>query len=75
VRGRLGVDLPANDHRAEFMRATLDQSESEGAVVKPLGRQDSSLLSIFAEATALLYRPADAPAACQGDECRFIPLG
>ncbi|MBB3998683.1 molybdopterin molybdotransferase MoeA [Aureimonas pseudogalii] len=75
VRGRLGVDLPANDHRAEFMRATLDQSESDGAMITPLGRQDSSLLSIFAEATALLYRPAGAPAARQGDECRFIPLG
>ncbi|WP_062202509.1 gephyrin-like molybdotransferase Glp [Aureimonas sp. AU12] len=74
LRGRLGSTLPANDHRAEFMRAHLSEDAEGRFHLTPLPRQDSSLLSIFAEADALLYRPANAPAAAIGDECRFIRL-
>lgn len=74
LTGRLGADLPANDHRAEFMRARLDEDAEGRLRVTPLPRQDSSLLSIFAQADALLYRPADAPAASIGEDCRFIRL-
>lgn len=71
--GRLGASVPANDHRAEFMRATVRRSDDE-TVVMPLPRQDSSLLTIFAEADALLYRPPHAPAGEVGDACRYLEL-
>ncbi|WP_082665984.1 gephyrin-like molybdotransferase Glp [Aureimonas sp. AU4] len=71
--GRLSQDLPANDHRTEFMRARLHASK-DGWIVTPLPRQDSSLLSIFAQADALLVRPSNAEAAIAGDVCEFLPL-
>lgn len=73
--GRLGADMPANDHRAEFVRSTLRPIESgDLAEVHPLPRQDSSLLSIYAAAEVLLFRPANAPSARAGSLCRFLPL-
>ncbi|MEN0041820.1 MAG: hypothetical protein AAF764_10905, partial [Pseudomonadota bacterium] len=36
--------------------------------------QDSSMLSSLARAEALLIRPAHAPAASAGEECRYIKV-
>lgn len=73
AHGRLGTDLKANDHRTEFMRARVERRDGT-AVLHPLPRQDSSLLTIFAQADALLVREANAPAARAGESCRYIPL-
>ena len=73
--GRLGLDMPANDHRAEFVRSALHLAEDgELSEVHPLPRQDSSLLSIYAAAEVLLFRPANAPAAPAGSSCRYLAL-
>jgi molybdopterin molybdotransferase len=73
--GVLGADVKANDKRTDFLRARIEQSEGGGlARVVPLPRQDSSLLSIFAQADALLLRPAHAPAAAAGDPCEYVLL-
>jgi molybdopterin molybdotransferase len=72
--GILAMDLPANDHRAEFMRARVEIGIGERPTIRPLPRQDSSLLSIYANANALLLRPANAPVASAGEECRYLPL-
>ena len=72
--GTLGTDLTQNDHRAEFMRARIEIGENGGSILRPIARQDSSLLSVFAMADALLVRPANAPAARAGESCEFIRL-
>ncbi|GGD89317.1 molybdopterin molybdenumtransferase MoeA [Aureimonas endophytica] len=73
--GILGADMVANDERADFIRATIGDSTAVVPIVSPFGRQDSSLLSVFARADALLLREPHAPAAKAGEPCRFIVLG
>lgn len=72
VPARLGCDMPANDWRMDFMRATLSDDGAGGLLATPLPVQDSSLLSVLAAADALLVRDADAPAASAGTPCRVI---
>jgi molybdopterin molybdotransferase len=69
----LGVDLATNDHRQDYLRATL--AESNGAwVVTPSPVQDSSMIRVLAEADALVVRVPHAPAAAKGTRCRIIRL-
>jgi molybdopterin molybdotransferase len=73
LTARLETALPANGAREHWMRAKL--SYADGAVsVRPYGDQDSSLVSVFAAADALLARPAGAPAAAVGDLVTVAPL-
>lgn len=73
-RGLLSAAVPEGAERADFMRARLHRTVEGLPGVEVLPRQDSSLLSIYALADALLYRPVGAPAADAGQECLFIPL-
>lgn len=73
ITARLAEALPANGPREHWMRAGL--SVSEGVLsVRPYRDQDSSLVSVFAAADALLGRPADAPAAEPGTVVEVLPL-
>lgn len=75
TRAELGGDLPANDEREEFMRCSVTVLPEDGRIVAhPFARQDSSLVSRYAEADALFHRPANAPATGAGATCRIIPL-
>ncbi len=74
LAGVLGRDLPENDLRQEYMRASLAVSEGGQVVVTPAASQDSSLTRVLAEADALVIRPAHAPPARAGDACRYILL-
>ena len=49
---RLGRDLPANDERADYLRATLTPGP-DGPVATPLPAQDSSLMAPLAKADCL----------------------
>ena len=71
---RLGCALPANDGRADYMRARLETDPDRLPVVHPEVRQDSSMLSILGHAEALLVRPPHAEAADIGAACRIIRL-
>ena len=71
---RLGSDLLANDERADYLRATL-QDTSNGPVATPLPAQDSSLMAPLAKADCLLIREPHAPAAAAGSECVILKLG
>ncbi len=71
---RLGCDLPANDERADYMRATLSLGP-EGPIATPLPNQDSSLMAPLAKADCLLIREANAPAAAAGSPCVILKLG
>ena len=70
---RLGSDMPANDERADYIRATLEPGP-EGPVATPLPAQDSSLMAPLAKADCLLIRLAGAPAAPAGSPCVILKL-
>jgi molybdopterin molybdotransferase len=69
--GRLGCSLGPNGPRAHYMRARV---ESEGGAWRctPFDRQDSSLLTVLAEANALLVRPPGDRARALDDEVAFL---
>ncbi len=70
---KLAVPMAANGSREHWMRAKL--SYVDGALVaEPYRDQDSSLVSVFAAADALLRRPANAPALAAGDLVEVLPL-
>jgi molybdopterin molybdotransferase len=73
-RARLACDLPANDERADYLRATLAQGP-DGLMATPLPSQDSSLMAPLAKADCLVIREPHAPAAAAGSDCVILKLG
>ena len=73
-QARLGCDLPANDERADYLRATLTLGP-DGPVATPLPTQDSSLMAPLAKADCLVIRYPGAPAAPAGSDCIILKLG
>jgi molybdopterin molybdotransferase len=71
---QLGRDLPANDERQDYLRATLEW-EPDGPVATPLPDQDSSLMAPLARAQCLVIREPHAPAAPAGSPCVILKLG
>ncbi len=67
-RAPLGEALEANGPREHYMRAVLD---AEGTL-RTFGDQDSSLLSVFARANALIRRAPSAPAAHAGEAVDYL---
>jgi molybdopterin molybdotransferase len=65
----LGSDLPVNDERADYLRATLS-----GGTATPLPVQDSSLMQALATADCLVIRAPFDPARRAGDACRILRL-
>lgn len=65
----LGEDLPANDHREDYLRA-----ETRNGRVFSLGLQDSSMLRTLARADSLIVRRALAPAAVAGDSVETLSI-
>ncbi len=70
----LGEDLPANDQRQDYLRATATLNEKGETVVKPFEKQDSSMLSRLAKADCLVLRPPHAEAAKAGERVEILPL-
>lgn len=70
----LGVALPENDHRQEYLRARCSLREDGMPVVIPVNHQDSSLLGNLSVADVLIVRPPHAPAARPGERCTIIRL-
>jgi molybdopterin molybdotransferase len=70
---RLAGPMSANGPREHWMRARL-AVEDGVLVATPLPDQDSSLVTIFAAADALLRRPIEAAAAMAGDLVDVLPL-
>jgi molybdopterin molybdotransferase len=71
----LGCDLPANRERQDYMRASLERGDGRVMpVATPFRSQDSSMISLFATAGALVIRPPHAPAANDGDLVEILPL-
>ncbi len=73
TRAVLGAPLPANDRRADHLRAGL--TEADGALVATaFERQDSALMRLLATADALIVRPPRAPSAAAGEMVEVIRL-
>ena len=70
---RVAADLPANDQRQDYLRATLHR-DAEGEWAIASRRQDSSMFATLADADALLVRPPFAPAAMRGTPATILPL-
>ena len=73
-QARLAVPLDANGPRQHYMRAISSPASDGLALVTPVRSQDSSLLSVLAEANCLLIRLPNAPAAAQGTLVPILPL-
>jgi molybdopterin molybdotransferase len=74
LHARLAEALPANGSREHVMRAALTSSDDGTLQVRPFPDQDSSLVTVFATADALMPRAARAPAAAMGDLVDIIRL-
>jgi len=70
----LGADLPENDEREDYLRATLTTMDDGRLVATPFSKQDSSMLSRLAAADALIIRPPHAPPAKTGDAVQIVHL-
>ncbi|MBQ1543533.1 MAG: molybdopterin molybdotransferase MoeA [Caulobacteraceae bacterium] len=70
---RLAADLPAGGPREHWMRGRLVAGPG-GPEVEAFPDQDSSLVTVFAQADVLLRRPIDAPPARAGDLIETLPL-
>ncbi len=68
-QARLDRPLPANGPRAHYMRAKRTETGIAG-----FDNQDSALLTVLAQANALLIRPPHDPARDIGDTVEYIPL-
>lgn len=66
IKSRLAVPMPANDHRQDYLRASIDLSDMEPSAT-PFSTQDSSMLTTLANANGLIIRPPHAQAATVGE--------
>jgi molybdopterin molybdotransferase len=71
---RLASPLPQTGPREHWMRAALAVSAEGQLVVTPFPDQDSSLVTVFARANALLRRPAGAAPLAAGDLVETLRL-
>ena len=68
---KLGVDLPENDERADYLRATITPGP-HGLIATPFPIQDSSMMLPLAKADGLIIREPFEPAAKSGKPCRIV---
>jgi molybdopterin molybdotransferase len=71
-QARLSKAMAANDHRQDYVRASIDLSG--GMLAQPFGIQDSSMLTTLANANALIIRPPNAPKAESGESVEVLML-
>jgi len=74
-RARLLRPLPANGAREHYLRARLEVDQNGQLVVKAFEAQDSSLISVFAAANALIRLPPNVPESLEGAMVDALPLG
>jgi molybdopterin molybdotransferase len=73
TQARLAQPVAANGAREHWMRARVTNDGGQ-LTATPLRDQDSSLVTVFAQADALLRRLPDAPAADAGDVAELLIL-
>ena len=73
-QAHLAVDLGPNGPREHYMRAVSRTGPDGTLTVTPVRSQDSSLLSLLAEADMLVVRPPNDPPRKTGDTVTVLPL-
>lgn len=73
LKARMRTPLSANGARETYIRAALETDETGQTWAIAPARQDSSLLSVFAGAQALIVRVLDAPEAPAGAIVDVLP--
>jgi molybdopterin molybdotransferase len=73
-RAALARPLPANGPREHYLRGALNSDSSGQLKVRAFEDQDSSLISVFAAANALICLPPSAPATPVGALVDVLPL-
>jgi molybdopterin molybdotransferase len=71
----LATDLPENDERQDYLRASITREADGTLLATPFNRQDSSVFSGLAKADCLIIRPPHAAALRKGDTAQAMPLG
>lgn len=71
---RLGIAMPANDSRQDYVRARIEIAPDGSRTATPFNKQDSSMQRSFREAHCLVIRPPNAPAASIGDPVPIMNL-
>ncbi|MGC6453834.1 MAG: gephyrin-like molybdotransferase Glp [Candidatus Puniceispirillaceae bacterium] len=74
IAATLTEDLRENDRRQDYLRSGLDFSDDGLPMVTPARKQDSSMISIYAKANALIVRPPFDPAKSAGDTVMVMRL-
>lgn len=74
LRARLTAPMAANGPREHFLRAELVSAADGSLEARPYPDQDSSLVTVFARADALLRRGAGASRANAGDAVEVVRL-
>ena len=73
LTARLTAPLPAGGSRAHYMRARFDEGDAARQVTA-FDRQDSSMLTVLADANCLLLRPIDDTPKAAGDAVTIYPI-
>jgi molybdopterin molybdotransferase len=74
VKARLAIDLPANDLRQDYLRASVIE-DATGFVATPFSKQDSAMLSALSRSGGLVIRAPNSPAIKAGAEVEMVRLG
>jgi molybdopterin molybdotransferase len=74
TRALLAAPLPANDQRADHLRARLTEAPDGTLLATAFERQDSAMMRLLATADALILRAPHAPAAVVGEAVEVIRL-
>ena len=69
LTARLAIDLPQGGPREHYMRAEVKDGQ-----ITPEPRQDSALLSVLANANALMIRPPEDGPRQKGEDIEYLPL-
>jgi molybdopterin molybdotransferase len=75
LRAHLARSLPANASREHYLRSELKPEQDGRLMVSAFEDQDSSLISVFAGANALIRLMPNAPAQEEGALVDVLPLG
>ena len=74
VRARAGTAFAGNAGREHWMRGRLRHGDDGALMVDAFQDQDSSLVTVFAIADALIRRPVGAPALAAGETVEILRL-
>jgi len=68
------TDLPENDLRQDYIRASMGRDDHGVTSVCPAQRQDSSMMATLAHADAFIVRPPFDPPLTAGDIVSILPM-